>query len=75
MKNKLAIPERYEVWQQDLTKDYLCLTPMGYVRTQSEARNMLKVFNACDKKPLKVEFIRISFLVPSYEMLIKGGVT
>lgn len=48
-----AIPERYDVWQQDLTKDYVCLTLMGHVHTQSEARNMLAVFNECDKKAIR----------------------
>lgn len=54
MGKKLAIPERYDIWQQDLTKSYLCLTFMGFVRTQSEARNMLQVFNCADKKEVEM---------------------
>lgn len=36
MTERVAIPESYEIYQQDLTKDYLCLTPMGFIRTIAE---------------------------------------
>lgn len=49
MAERVAIPEIYEIYQQDLTKDYLSLIPMGFVRTIEEARAMCKVFSDVDE--------------------------
>ncbi len=53
MAKNVAIPERYDIWQQDLTKPYISLQFMGFVKTQSAAKEMLKTFNFCDKKAVE----------------------
>ena len=53
MAKQVAIPERFDIWQQDLSKKYLSLKFMGFVHTQVEAKEMLKAFNLCDKQAVK----------------------
>lgn len=47
--DELAIPEEFDIYQQDLTKDYLQLRFMGKVYSIQEARAMCKVFQEQDK--------------------------
>ena len=49
MQNKVAIPERYDIFMQDLTKPYIELKFMGYVKTIQEAVTMCKVLKEADK--------------------------
>ena len=48
MDQNLAIPERYDIYQQDLTVPYIKLTKLGHVRTIDEARTMCAAFNQQD---------------------------
>lgn len=48
MNSNISIPERYKIFRQDLTKTYLAIQEMGYVRSFSEAKTMCKVFNETD---------------------------
>ena len=47
--NNLAIPKRYNIYLQDLTKDYIKLVFMGFVNSISEARTMCKALKEADK--------------------------
>ena len=44
----VAIAEEYVIFQQDLTKDYLQLKPMGTASSISQARAICKLFNETD---------------------------
>lgn len=48
--NTPAIPTRYEIYLQDLSKPYIDLTPVGYVHTIEEARTMCKALREADKE-------------------------
>ena len=56
MARSVSIPERYDIWQQDLTKPYIALQFMGFVKTQNEAKELLKSFNFCDKQAVESGF-------------------
>jgi len=49
----IAIPEKYEIYMQDLSKQYIDLKPMGFVKTIEEAQTMCKVFAECDAETKK----------------------
>ena len=53
MEGKVAIPERFDIWQQDLSKPYIALQYLGFVKTQAEAKEMLKAFALCDKSAVE----------------------
>lgn len=48
MNNKLVKPERYLIYQQDLSGSHLQLTYMGVVLSYPEAVNMVKVLSQTD---------------------------
>jgi len=48
----IIIPERYDIYRQDLSKDYLELQYMGFVHTIAEARTMCKSFCEADKEAM-----------------------
>ena len=43
MKNKVAIPIRYEIYLQDLSKDYQDLTLLGHADTIEQAKTCCKL--------------------------------
>ena len=56
--NQILVPKKYELYMQDLSKDFLELTFLGYVRTLSEAKNMCKVFKEVLLNSNKTVFFR-----------------
>lgn len=50
---KIAIPERFDIFQQDLTKNYLSLQYFGFVLSITEARTMCRVLNETDIQEVK----------------------
>lgn len=49
MTDNIAIPERYDIFMQDLSKPYIELKFMGYVRNIQEAVTMCKALKEVDK--------------------------
>lgn len=44
MNSEILVPEKYNIYMQDLSKQYLELKLLGYVNSLSEARGMVRVF-------------------------------
>lgn len=43
-KQEILIPQKYNIYMQDLGKEYLEIKYLGFVNTIGEARGMIKVF-------------------------------
>lgn len=45
----VATPLRYDIFCQDLTKQYLAIELMAWVETMAQAKTVVKLFNEIDK--------------------------